>query len=477
MLTIRKKYGGLLSLVFIISILLFNFTMDMFFYERFKAFVSEDMMRNYSVSSKNLEDYILINKVVIENVLDEDTVYKVLKFIVDRVYCDGALFDLEGNVLATAITGDGEIDIDLLTSVPSSFKIAKENKAVLDIERKARSTYGKLSYSIYDHKFDSMGILVLVKDYSGEFNRNTATKNLINIIATSIFTIVFIIVYNILSKVVRPIVKLKDKVSEISNGRYPEIMPATSGDEIGVLIKAFNSMSEKLRLKDEQEKSIFRNITHELKTPLASISGYAQILLDNYDEAFKEKSLKRIISESNRMHELVITLLDISKQSSDLVEFSFENVNINEIIKNVILTQLPKIDEKNLRIVESVENLTLKGNKQYLSMLFSNLIDNGIKYSNVKSEISIQLKQENEKIIFSIITEGKAIPEGMKEKIFEPFIRVESGGFKSKDSHGLGLYICKNIVLAHKGEISVIVQNNTSKFVVKFPSVNTLETT
>lgn len=141
-----------------------------------------------------------------------------------------------------------------------------------------------------------------------------------------------------------------DKVSEISKGKYPDKLPVKSMDEIGVLVQSFNIMNEKLRLKDEQEKAIFRNITHELKTPLASISGYAQILRDNeVKEEFKNKALNRIVSESNRMHELVVTLLNISKQSSDLEEYSFEKVNIKEIINDSISIHLPEIREKDTR--------------------------------------------------------------------------------------------------------------------------------
>ena len=148
MLTIKHKFGIVLSLIFIISIIVFNSFMDKFFYQRFKIYVSEDMKENYTVSFKNLEDYILINDIERDSILDEDLIDSVMKFIVDRVYCQGVIFDFDGKVLSTGITSENEIDIELLTKLPSSFELAIDNKTVLDIEKKNAKVYGKLSYCI-----------------------------------------------------------------------------------------------------------------------------------------------------------------------------------------------------------------------------------------------------------------------------------------------------------------------------------------
>lgn len=472
MLTIRKKYGVVLGIVFGISIVSFNLFMDSFFYDRFKEYVSEDMMRNYEVSSKNIDDYILINDIDKNSIINENLIDNTIQFIVERVYCQGVLFDFNGKVLASGVTSKREIDVELLTKLPNSFALAKDNKIVLDIERKEGQVYGKLSCCVYGNEYKPLGILVLVKEYSEEFSRNSETKNLINIIVSILFIIIFIAVYLLSSRMVKPIINLKCKASQIAKGKYPERLQVTSNDEIGILVNTFNIMSEKLRLKDEQEKSIFRNITHELKTPLASISGYAQILRtdDFNDEEFRKKALDRIVSESDRMHDQVVTLLDISKQSSDLEDFSFEQVNIKEVIKEIISVQLPNIKEKELAIIEQYEEVIINGNRQYLIILFSNLIDNGVKYSNRRSDMLLKLEEEKSSIRFSIYTEGKAIPTEMKEKIFEPFVKVEKGGFSSKTSHGLGLYMCKNIVVAHNGKIELNVNKNISEFIVKIPN-------
>ena len=237
-------------------------------------------------------------------------------------------------------------------------------------------------------------------------------------------------------------------------------------------------MSEKLKKKDEQEKNIFRNITHELKSPITSISGYAQILSeDNFqDEDFKAIAIKRIVFECKRMNELVGTLLDISKQISDLEDYSYESVNIKFILNDIVQANLIAIKEKSLEIINETNDISIKGNKQYLYILVNNLVENAIKYSNSNSKIMIELKNINEHTIFSILSQGKVIPIEKKESIFEPFVKVDSTSKNKKNSHGLGLYICKNIVEAHNATIEVTIDGNKSKFIVKFTNFNTLET-
>ncbi|WP_366033111.1 ATP-binding protein [Clostridium sp.] len=111
----------------------------------------------------------------------------------------------------------------------------------------------------------------------------------------------------------------------------------------------------------------------------------------------------------------------------------------------------------------------MKGNKEFLKILISNLIDNGIKYSYENTEVKIETKEDNTQFQFSILTTGKKIPIDFKDKIFEPFVRIEEKGFSSKDSNGLGLYICKNIVLGHKGTIEAEINDDITKFIVNLP--------
>ena len=470
MLTIRKKYGLVLGSVFIIAIIIFNLLLNEFFDNSFKEFVVNDMEDIYKISSKNLEDYAVLNSIDKNKMNTDDFDSKAMSFIVERVNSQGIFYNIKGEVISNGINSGQVIDLSIIKDLPPSFERTKNDKTVVDIINKNRNVLGKLSIPIYNEE-KQIGVLVLVKDYSNDFANNLKVKSIINIMVSILFIIIFICIYFLSSSIIKPIIKLKDKILQISKGDYPEKIKIKSNDEIGILINSFNDMSEKLKLKDEQEKNIFRNITHELKTPLTNISGYAQILLDDdfNDEEFKKNALDRIISESNRMHELVMSLLEISKQSSDLKEYSFEEINIKNIINDILNLKYPKINKKNLKLVTNINKDTIKGNKEFLKILISNLIDNGIKYSYENTEVKIETKEDNTQFQFSILTTGKKIPIDFKDKIFEPFVRIEEKGFSSKDSNGLGLYICKNIVLGHKGTIEAEINDDITKFIVNLP--------
>lgn len=470
-MTIRRKFAAVLGGIFIISTILFNLFLVRFFDRNFKNYVVTDMNDVYKVSINNLNDYFLIKNIDKKLITEIDVNNKALSFLVQRLNCQAIFYNVKGEIVSSNTVGGKETDLNILRALPKSFEEAKSNKTIIDIENKNDGVLVKLSYSIYGKNDENIGVIVLIKDYSDEFNRNRDIRNIVNIIVLILFTIILSVVYYLISRIIKPIIILKEKVSVISSGGYPNEIKSKSKDEIGILIDTFNIMINKLKKKEEQEKNIFRNITHELKTPLTSISGYAQILRDKdfNNEEFKGQALDRIIFESKRMHDLVMSLLNISKQSSDLKQYSFEEVNINEIINDSLEIQRLKINEKKLIIFKEKNVYKIQGNKEQIRILINNLIDNAVKYSNKNTEVFINLKLESDFVIFSVLTEGKVIPIDMVDKIFEPFVRIEERGFSSKTSHGLGLYICKNIVEGHGGDINVVINDSKSKFAVRLP--------
>lgn len=478
MLTIRRKYGVVLSIIFIVFIVISNIILNRFFYKNFKEHITTDMEKNYQVSLSSLNDYLAINNIYKDELTLSNLNNNIVNFILNRVYCQGALYDLNGNLLLKGTINENEVDLNIYAISEETLNIVKDNKAIIDIERRSDSIIGKVSYLIYGKNKQPIGIMMLTNNYEKEYIRNENINRLVNYIFSGLFLIIIISIYFLSSKIVTPLILLKNKVSEVGKGNYPSKINITSNDEVGVLVDSFNLMSEKLKRKDEQEKNIFRNITHELKSPITSISGYAQILSeDNFkDEEFKAIAIKRIVLECNRMNELVGTLLDISKQISDLEDYSFENIDLKYILNNVVQANLIRIKEKSLEIINEANDISINGNKQYLYILVNNLVENAVKYSNNNSKIVIELKEFKEYIIFSILSEGKSIPIEKKESIFEPFVKVDGISKNKKNSHGLGLYICKNIVEAHNGKIEVEVDGNKSKFIVKFENFNTLET-
>lgn len=471
MLTIRKKFILLLGVVFIGGAVIFNLVLNKVFYEGFKSSITKNMEDNYRVSIKNFDDYIAFNSLSRETLKESDINSKAIKFIVDRVSCRGVFFSLDGKVLATGSPSLEEVDLGEITKLPNSFEKAKDNNTVIDIENSKGRVLAKLSYLIYGEGNEKIGVLVLIKDYTELYLNNENTKKIVYVVAFSVFSILLILIYILLSRLIKPLSLLKEGAENLANGKYPKEIMVKTKDEIGVLSLAFNNMNLSLQKKERQEKDLFRNITHELKTPLSAIGGYAQVLRgDGFDdEEFKNKALDRIISESKRMNEMVVALLSIGQQNSDLEEYAYTKVELERLLEKILLGEEIKIKEKGLRLEKNTEEVLVLGNLFYLRILLSNLISNGIKYSNRESKIEITLRKEENLCRFSIKTVGEEIPLDFKEKIFEAFVRVKKEGFASKESNGLGLYIAKNIVEAHGGEIWVEALGEVSIFYFTLP--------
>ena len=205
MLTIRKKYGLVLGSVFIISIIIFNLLLNEFFDNSFKEFVVNDMEDIYKISSKNLEDYAVLNSIDKNKMNTDDFDSKAMSFIVERVNSQGIFYNIKGEVISNGINSGQVIDLSIIKDLPPSFERTKNDKTVVDIINKNRNVLGKLSIPIYNEE-KQIGVLVLVKDYSNDFANNLKVKSIINIMVSILFIIIFICIYFLSSYIIKTII-------------------------------------------------------------------------------------------------------------------------------------------------------------------------------------------------------------------------------------------------------------------------------
>ncbi|MEL7585181.1 MAG: ATP-binding protein [Prolixibacteraceae bacterium] len=213
---------------------------------------------------------------------------------------------------------------------------------------------------------------------------------------------------------------------------------------------------ERRRLMKQQLTS---NIAHELKTPLASVKGYLETILNNRSMPGEklEYFVGRAFSQTERLNDLIndISLLSHIEDAGEL--FEFKNTRLRPLIKDVIENLESRIKSENIQVELLVpEQVTVYGNESLLSSIFQNLIENAINYAGSGTSILIRQYLEDEKFYyFSFADSGKGIPEEHLNRIFERFYRVDEGRTRTKGGTGLGLAIVKNAVQLHKGEISV----------------------
>ena len=219
---------------------------------------------------------------------------------------------------------------------------------------------------------------------------------------------------------------------------------------------------EKRRLMKQQLTS---NIAHELKTPLASIKGYIETMLDKkpVPEEKQEYFLQRAYSQADRLTDLIndVSLLNNIEDAGEL--FSFKPVDIKKIVEEVYENFVNRMTENNIRFEAKVKKGTvISGNDSLLFSIFQNFVENSINYGGAGITINLKVYHEDEKFyFFSYSDNGEGIPQKHLSRIFERFYRVDHGRSREKGGTGLGLAIVKNAIQLHKGNISV--KNNPNK--------------
>jgi two-component system phosphate regulon sensor histidine kinase PhoR len=260
--------------------------------------------------------------------------------------------------------------------------------------------------------------------------------------------------------------------------RYYEcqIIPVIYGDENNYMILLRDITRE--QEIDEMRREFISNVSHELKTPLTSIHGYAETLMDMEfgDESGVVKQFVSIIEkESGRMTRLINDLLDLEKLDSGNTGFEMENVNLDEVLEYVNEIIEPLAEESGVELIyDTGDNIALLGDFDRLVQLLLNLTDNAIKYTTVKEhgekKVWIRTWIEEENAVIQVEDTGIGIPKEAKERVFSRFFRVDKARSRSMGGTGLGLAIVRFIAEKHNGK--VIMESEFGKgttFTVKLP--------
>lgn len=285
--------------------------------------------------------------------------------------------------------------------------------------------------------------------------------------------LMFFAIYTMTYRMTKPLKLMSEASKAMAKGDFSKRIPVTSDDEIGELAVSFNQMTNSLVQLEGMRKSFVANVSHELKTPMTTIGGFIDGILDGTIEPEKQRYYLTIVSdEVKRLSRLVQSMLSMAKLESGEFILKPELFDFRELLCTIVISQEQRIEAQGLNItgLDEIPSVSVSADRDLIHQVIYNLVDNAIKFTNESGTINFSLKTESKKLIFTITNTGKGIPEKELPYVFERFYKVDKSRSANKNSTGLGLYIVKTILKAHGGGITVISQENSfTSFSITLP--------
>ena len=247
-------------------------------------------------------------------------------------------------------------------------------------------------------------------------------------------------------RLIKPINEL-DLEHPLENAVYPELTP---------LLEAMDRQNKEKEAVSNMRKEFSANVSHELKTPLTSISGYAEIMMNGMVRpADMPVFTERIYKEARRLITLVEDIIKLSKLDEESVELEKEEVNLYELTREIVSRLAPQAAQKNIHMEVTGEPVMYKGIRQILDEMVYNICENAVKYNNDNGRVSVWVGSTLDGPKISVSDTGIGIPKEHQERIFERFYRVDKSHSKERGGTGLGLSIVKHGAILHGAKVNV----------------------
>lgn len=452
----------------------------------FKSFVNKFFFI-YALSSLLLVGLLTIS---LTNVIEDFFIVKQQQFMIDEgktisdqyvaSYYKGDMnrinFDYQIQIVSSHLNSriwilspDGTIHIDSVKGA-LSMKGSKINNASIEKAATGEIVVGK---SDFHHLFPSpvitvivpielnnaiKGLIVMNSPYPGVKESIDYVFNLTFtcLLITLIFT--YVLTYLFSRSIAKPFTEMNKTAKAVANGNFNSRVEVKSKDEIGQLASNLNYMVEELEKLEDSRKSFIANISHDFRSPLTSIKGFVQAILDKtipYER--QDRYLQIVLDETDRLTKLTNDLLLLSKLENSNIKLNFKSFDIHHIIRKVLIQFEQKIVEKEIDItlLMNKKELIVNADIDKIQRVLYNLIDNAVKFCNVGDSIVVETTELKNKAKVSIKDTGPGITEKELHHIWERFHKTDSSRGLDKTGVGLGLSIVREIIKAHNETIDI----------------------
>ena len=290
------------------------------------------------------------------------------------------------------------------------------------------------------------------------------------LMALSVMVLAFAISFAATKKQAEPLGEMAGAARRFARGDFTMRVRDTGRmDDIGELTQAFNAMADSLESSETLRRDFIANLSHELKTPMTVITGFVDGILDGTIPPDNEvRYLSIISSETRRLSRLVKSMLDMSKlQSTDTNAILKGSFDVCEVARLALLSLDGKIEGKRLGVTAELpeEPVVTRGDKDAITQVVYNLIDNAVKFSTTEGMVRLELWKQGGRAFVSVENQGEVIPPDELPHIFDRFHKADKSRSADRDGVGLGLYIVKTILDNHNEDIFVTSDNGATRFV------------
>ncbi len=286
-----------------------------------------------------------------------------------------------------------------------------------------------------------------------------------------------LLAYWIARSVARPLQKMANAAESIAQGEYNQQLPLEGPEEVQRVAASFNSMSRQVAAAHQAQRDFVANVSHDLKTPITSIRGWSQALLDGtaVTAAAQRQAATVIHNESERMERMVAQLLDLARIESGQLVLNLEPVDLAELLTAVQRSLSIRAAEKQIRLTLNVAPglPRLQGDADRLTQIFTNLVENALEHTPANGRVDISARSYGAKAVEVRVQDtGKGMPAAELSRIFERFYQVDKSRARGngRRGSGLGLAIVRELVLLHHGAIQARSEpGRGSLFIVRLP--------
>ncbi|MFF2889656.1 ATP-binding protein [Paenibacillus sp. NPDC057967] len=475
--SIRAKFLIGFLLIFAVSFVLLNGTVTSIIRTSNQNIITDDLIGLKKTGSSYVRQAFLMNHFGNDDIYFEQIAEEMIRDLYYATSSEVSAYSIDGKLIhasdAAVFTGTTADDLEEAIRGNTAYTISYEGGTA------------SVLYA-YPVVIDGVkvGILRYAKPFDLLYEQSGRILNAVFYIALAIFAAAFLFSYLLSRHISIPLTKLAAASNEVTKGNLDVRLSMERQDEIGRLAANFNEMIGRLKSQIDkierdrdrleklhlQNKHFFDHVTHELKTPLTSVLGYAELIKENgeSDPAFFTKGMNHIVDESRRLQDMVASLLETSKEQGRWEETG--RIEAGQLLRDVCDAMSFKAQRYKKAIhIEAAGELYVEAQPDKLRQLFINLIDNAIKYGHPQSQIEVKASTESGMIRFEFANASDSISPERLASLFEPFRTDDEKLAREQGSVGLGLHIAKSIVDGMNGTIAMASADGMTRVTVLLP--------